>query len=255
MRLYAGHCSYEIDKKLVVDGLSLDLCAGEIVSLIGANGAGKTSLLRMMAGELKPSSGEVYLEGSSLSKINLEARARQLAYLPQRSGLEFPFSVKEVVEMGRYPQFTSSVIDRNIVNKLLNELDLYEEKDRAYTSLSGGEKQRVQIARVLAQLWDKPDSAVYLFDEPTAPLDLAHQIAFFNLLRNLANKGASILVVIHDINLAARFSDRLLLLKKGGLLAEGSPSEVITAENIRNGFDVDVHIHKREINSIVQISY
>jgi iron complex transport system ATP-binding protein len=157
--------------------------------------------------------------------------------------------------MGRYPQFTSSVIDRNIVNKLLNELDLYEEKDRAYTSLSGGEKQRVQIARVLAQLWDKPDSAVYLFDEPTAPLDLAHQIAFFNLLRNLANKGASFLVVIHDINLAARFSDRLLLLKKGGLLAEGSPSEVITAENIRNGFDVDVQIHKREINSIVQISY
>ena len=255
MRLRAEHCSYEIDKKLIVDDLSLDLSAGQIVSLIGANGAGKTSLLRMMAGELKPSSGEVYLEDSSLSKVGLEVKARQLAYLPQRSGLEFPFSVKEVIEMGRYPQLTSSVIDANIVNNLLYELELCAEKDRAYTSLSGGEKQRVQIARVLAQLWDKPESAVYLFDEPTAPLDLSHQIAFFNLLRNLAEKGASILIVIHDINLAARFSDRLLLLKGGSLLAEGLPSDVITPANIKNGFDVDVQVHKREIDSIVQISY
>ncbi|MFT7686480.1 MAG: iron complex transport system ATP-binding protein [Candidatus Azotimanducaceae bacterium] len=260
MRLRAEHCFFKVAQHQIVNDLSMNLSGGEIVSLLGANGAGKTSLLRMMAGELIPSSGEVFLGAPSskevsLSEIGLEAKARQLAYLPQRSGLEFPFSVGEVIEMGRYPQLTGTAVDVSIKDSLIREFDLGPQSNQHYTSLSGGEKQRVQIARVLAQLWDKPESAIYLFDEPTAPLDLAHQIAFFTLLRKLANAGAAILLVTHDINLASRFSDRLLLLKKGNLLAEGSPSKVITAANIKSGFAVDVQIHKRASDAVVQISF
>lgn len=259
MSIECNGCSYSAGsfstgKKLILNNVSLTLSSGEILSLVGANGAGKTSLIKLFAGELKETSGQVLLGDRALSTIGLDMRARRIAYLPQKSGLEFPFRVREVIEMGRYPQLTGKAFDQKIISEVIGEFDLTHLEHRSYTSLSGGEKQRVQIARVLAQLWDI-ESAFYLFDEPTAPLDLAHQLTFFKLIGSLAKRGAGILLAIHDLNLAARFSDRMILLKQGELIAEGSPEEVITKENIRLGFDVTVQIHRRTEDSAIQISY
>lgn len=254
MSLCCETCSYFVGNKQILNNISLTLSPGEIVSLIGANGAGKTSLIKLFAREIQAVSGHVALNGKPLSSIGFEVSARHIAFLPQKSGLEFPFQVREVIEMGRYPQFTGKAFDQDIVSNVIEQFDLQKLEDRSYISLSGGEKQRVQIARVLAQLWDVED-AYYLFDEPTAPLDLAHQLAFFKLIRVLAEKGAGILLAIHDLNLAARFSDRVMLLKQGEVIAEGAPEDVMTADSIRLGFDVDVQIHRRIDDSTIQISY
>jgi len=233
----------------------MTLSGGEVVSVIGANGAGKTSLLKLFSGDYKPVAGTVTLDGVSMSSIGLDERARSFAVLPQRSGLDFPFLVHEVIEMGRYPQMTGRIFNQQVVAEVIERLGLKLFARRRYTTLSGGERQRVQIGRVLAQLWEQQYDACYLFDEPTAPLDLAHQLEFFALIRSLANRGAAILLVIHDLNLAARFSDRLIMLKQGRILAEGKPHEVITMENLKSGFDVEVNILPATTDRSVQISY
>jgi len=254
MNIHCEACSYSVGNKLILDKVSMRVSSGEILSLVGANGAGKTSLIKLFAGELQGTSGEVKFGDRTLSKIGLDMRARHIAFLPQKSGLEFPFRIREVIEMGRYPQLTGKAFDQKIISEVIAEFDLAHLENRIYTSLSGGEKQRVQIARVLAQLWDT-EEAFYLFDEPTAPLDLAHQLAFFKLIGTLAKRGAGILLAIHDLNLAARFSDRMILLKQGEVIAEGAPEKVITKEKIQLGFDVNVQIHRRAEDSVIQISY
>ena len=255
MSILAKNCDLAVDDARLLSDVSMSMSSGEVVSVIGANGAGKTSLLKLLSGEYLPDSGEVRVNGKLLSGLNLEDRARSVAVLPQRSLLDFPFLVGEVIEMGRFPQMTGRSFNQKVVREVIGQLGLDEFQARRYTTLSGGERQRVQIARVLAQLWDTKETAHYLFDEPTAPLDLAHQLDFFSLIRNIADDGAAVMLVIHDINLAARFSDRIILLKQGRILASGEPEEVVTNENIKSGFDVQVDVLRAASSKIVQISY
>ncbi|MBP20387.1 MAG: heme ABC transporter ATP-binding protein [Gammaproteobacteria bacterium] len=249
------NCEFSIGDTHLVSGVSLSVTNGEVVSLIGANGAGKSSLLKLISGEYTATRGNVFLDGEIIADIDLDRRARKLAVLPQRSMLDFPFLVHEVIEMGRYPQMTGIQTDRKVTSEVVARLGLDDLSNRVFTTLSGGERQRVQIARVLAQLWEQPETANYLFDEPTAPLDLAHQLEFFKHMRSLAEKGSAILLVVHDINLAARFSDRLILLKDGKLIADGVPEGVITIENMKLVFNVDVNILTSNPNQAVQITY
>jgi len=249
------NCKFSIGDTHLVSGVSLSVKNGEVVSLIGANGAGKSSLLKLISGEYTATRGNVFLDGEIMADIDLDRRARKLAVLPQRSMLDFPFLVHEVIEMGRYPQMTGIQTDRKVTSEVVARLGLDDLSNRVFTTLSGGERQRVQIARVLAQLWEQPETANYLFDEPTAPLDLAHQLEFFEHMRSLAEKGSTILLVVHDINLAARFSDRLILLKDGKLIADGVPEGVITIENMKLVFNVDVNILTSNPNQAVQITY
>ena len=253
MTVQAQECSLEVGSMRLLSEVSVDISAGSVVSMIGANGAGKTSLLRVLCGEQQPSSGTVSINGSPLSELDLAGRAQKIAVLPQRSGLDFPFLVKEVIAMGRYPHLTGNLINEQISQEVIQRMDLRQYESRKYTTLSGGERQRVQIARILAQLWDRLEGSVFFFDEPTAPLDLAHQLQFFDTVRFLADRGAAVLLVIHDLNLASRFSDNLILLNEGRLVAAGAPDKVLTPEYISEAFNVVVSVYNFE--GTVQVRY
>lgn len=229
-------------ERKLLDNVSFCLESGEVVAIAGANGAGKTSLLRLLSGELPASSGRVMFDGEPLAAISLESRARSVAVLPQHSSLDFPFIAREVILMGRIPHFTGDVVNQAIASELVERMQLTALASRPYTTLSGGERQRVQIARVLCQVWDCLDDAYILLDEPTAPLDLAHQLGVLELLHELSRRGAGIMLVIHDINLASRFCDRMTLMQSGRVIAEGLPVDVVTPAHISAAFGVAVDV-------------
>ena len=250
MTLQLKEVSFRIDSKLLLSNINISIQPAKIVSFIGPNGAGKTTLLRVASGAL--SAPGVTLDSKPLKALTPEGRARKFAFLNQSSELNFPFKCLEVLHLGRIPHRTSRRCNERIVEEVINSLSLDKLVDRIYTTMSGGEKQRVQIGRILCQVWDNIDSAFVFFDEPTAELDLAHQLRFFDTVKMLAARGASISLVLHDINLASRFSDELILLKSGKILAMGSPREVVTRANIRDAFSVQAEVHQLSCRPIVQ---
>ena len=238
MSLALHSVSYEIDGAELLRQVSIDLKPASITALIGPNGAGKTTLLRIASGELAAEG--VMLDNRPITDFSLDARARRIAFLTQNSALDFPFTGWEVMTMGRIPHLSGALNDRRVVEEVALRCDLGDLSERIYTTLSGGEKQRIQIGRVLCQVWEDLESAYVLFDEPTAALDLAHQLTFFNIIQMLRDRGAAVVVVLHDINLASRFADQISLLAGGQVLASGSPAEVITSSNMGQAFGVDI---------------
>lgn len=224
--------------------VSFTLAPGEVAAIVGPNGAGKTTLLRAVAGELPVASGCIQLAGQLLAERSLAQRARQLAVLPQSSSLNFPFTVAEVVALGRSPHSTGQAIDTAIVAAALAALDMTHLRDRLYTHLSGGEKQRTQLARVMAQIWRAEDagSRLLLLDEPTASLDLGHQQQLMQQVRDFAASGVAVLMVLHDLNLALGFADRLLALQQGELIADGVAAQVISGELLQSLFGAQVEL-------------
>jgi iron complex transport system ATP-binding protein len=225
--------------------VSLAVAAGEVVALLGPNGAGKTTLLRVLAGDEPPAEGEVCLQGRPLASWPARDLARARAVLSQSTSLEFGFTSFEVALMGRMPhvELRETPRDVAIVQAALEAAGVAHLGERVYTTLSGGERQRVQLARVLAQLAGPADGAprpgLLLLDEPTSNLDVAHQHAALAMAREQARAGAAVLAVLHDLNLAGQYADRLALLRGGRLVACGSPAEVLTSENIWQVFEVD----------------
>lgn len=230
-----------VGENVLLRQIDFGLDPGEVVSVIGPNGAGKTSLLQVLCSEKSLTSGIRTFEGQQALK--LDDQSRRIAVLPQQSVLDFPFKVAEVVMMGRIPHHTSRPANEAIASDVMARMQLTGLANRIYTSLSGGERQRVQIARVLCQLWDCRSRAFFLFDEPTAPLDLAHQVLFLELVQELAARGSGVLLVMHDINLASRFSDRIVLLQNGCVVAAGAPVEVMTVEHLESAYGVGVAIN------------
>ncbi len=226
----------------LVKQVSCHLNSGEVLAIIGPNGAGKSTLLNAIAGDLNYE-GEITINGLEAEP---KLRARQIAVLPQLSLLNFPYRVSEVVALSRIPHKTGRQKDDQIVQEALALMDISFLSERLYTELSGGEKQRVQLARVFAQIWQKSDAAngtrLLLLDEPTAALDLGHQRLLMNAIRELASHGVAVVMVVHDINLAARYADKALALLCSERLAFGDINEVINAENIKSLFEIDVHI-------------
>lgn len=227
---------------ILVNSVSCHVDAGEVMAIIGPNGAGKSTLLNAISGDSE-FSGRIEINGiESEPKL----RARQIAVLPQLSLLNFPYRVSEVVGLARIPHDTGRQRDDEIVQEALTLMDISFLSDRLYTELSGGEKQRVQLARVFAQIWQKSDAPngtrVLLLDEPTAALDLGHQQLLMQAIQALANNGVAVIMVLHDVNLAARYADKALALLCSELLAFGPIDEVINQKNIKSLFDVDVHI-------------
>lgn len=229
----------------LLEDISIDVGAGEILAILGPNGAGKSSLLKVMSGEMPLSSGRCEFLGTAIHEWPLATLAKQLAILPQHSLLSFPFTVEEVVMLGRSPHNTGRQLDKEITEQALLSIDCLEFRDRIYTQLSGGEKQRVQLARVLCQTWPDGESAqCLLLDEPTAALDLSHRAKVMHALRQLCAKGSTIVCVLHDFNLAAQYAQQLVLLDGGRTKAIGTPSEVLTTDNIKDVFGVDVHVQR-----------
>ncbi len=228
----------------VLSGIDLQLRPGELFGVLGPNGAGKSTLLGALCGELAPSAGRVLLDGRPLAAWAGRERAQRLAVLPQSSTLSFAFRVDEVVAMGRLPHASGRQRDGEIVAAALAAADIAHLGGRSYLPLSGGERQRVHLARVLAQLWPGAAGQVLLLDEPTAMLDPLHQHAILQAVQALAARGVAVLVILHDLNLAARYCDRLLLLAGGRVQALGTPGEVLQPEPIRAVFGLEVLVQR-----------
>jgi iron complex transport system ATP-binding protein len=238
--LRAENLAIQRGSKLVLSGIDLALQPGEVLGVLGPNGAGKSTLLDALSGELKPSEGHVTLDGKPLSTWVGPERAQRLAILPQTSTLNFAFRVEDVVGMGRLPHATGRVRDQEIIAEALGAADAAHLAGRNYLELSGGERQRVHLARVLAQLWPGAAGQTLLLDEPTSMLDPLHQHTTLQATRNIAASGVAVLVILHDLNLAARYCDRVLLLQGGRPHALGTPHEVLQAEPLQAVFDLEV---------------
>lgn len=227
------------DGRLVLRDLSLEVRPGEVFALLGPNGSGKTTLLRAIAGQLQPQAGVVYLDFRRLNELSPKALAREIAALEQEVHSSFDFTVREIVELGRLPHRARwqrlSPEDHSVVDRALAQTDLQQFADRSVQHLSSGERQRVWLALALAQ-----EPKVLLLDEPTAHLDLRYQIEILSLVRRLAQAQLTVILSLHDMNLAARFADRLALLSAGQLLALGTPETVLTPENIQQAYQMRV---------------
>ncbi|TBU95777.1 heme ABC transporter ATP-binding protein [Stutzerimonas kirkiae] len=228
----------------VLSGVDFCLSSGEVLGVLGPNGAGKSTLLGALCGELPASEGSVSLAGRALDDWHGPERARRLAVLPQISTLNFAFRVHEVVEMGRLPHATGRHIDQQALLEALDAADAAHLAERNYLTLSGGERQRVHLARVLAQLWPAGEGSVLLLDEPTSMLDPLHQHSTLGAVRAFSRSGGAVLVILHDLNLAARYCDRLLLLASGGVHVAGTPEEVLRPAPLKAVFGLDVLVQR-----------
>ena len=228
----------------VLQGIDLTLRAGCVTGVLGSNGAGKSTLLSALCGELPVACGDIELNGRSLAAWPDQQRAQSLAVLPQHSTLNFGFRVEEVVGMGRLPYATGQEVDQQIVLAALAKVDSTHLLGRSYLQLSGGERQRVHLARVLAQLWPGGAGQVLLLDEPTSMLDPLHQHTILQAVREFAQQGGAVLVIVHDLNLAARYCDDLMLLHQGNVFAQGSPTEVLRADALHDVFGIEVLVQQ-----------
>lgn len=230
--------------RTVLADIDLALQPGEVFGVLGPNGAGKSTLLGALSGELAPAPGRVLLDGRDLAAWPGRERACRLAVLPQSSTLGFAFRVEQVVAMGRLPHASGQQRDGEIVAEALAAADASHLAGRSYLALSGGERQRVHLARILAQLWPGAAGQVLLLDEPTSMLDPLHQHSILQAVQALAARGVAVLVILHDLNLAARYCHRLLLLQRGRVHALGTPEQVLQCASLQAVFGLEVLVQR-----------
>jgi iron complex transport system ATP-binding protein len=238
--LTARGLSVTLAGRLVLNDVSLALSSGHLVALVGPNGAGKTTLLRALAG-LVPSVGAIEIGGAALSSLSLRDRARRFAYLPQGHIVHWPLPARDIVALGRYPHGATDPArltpkDTEAVMRAMQATDVVEFSERRVTELSGGERSRVALARVLAV-----EAPVILADEPTASLDPRHQFDVMKSLRASADKGVLVIVVTHDLGLAARFADTVLVLSDGRLVSQGTPAEALSEKIMGDVFRISAY--------------
>ena len=238
--LTAAHLNVALGGRVVLSEVSLSLSSGHLVALVGPNGAGKTTLLRALAG-LIPSEGAIHVGGQALSSLPLRERAKRFAYLPQGHIVHWPLPARDIVALGRYPHGVTdparlSPRDIDVVLRAMQATDVVAFADRRVTELSGGERSRVALARVLAV-----EAPVILADEPTASLDPRHQIDVMKNLRAAADKDVLVIVVTHDLGLAARFADHVLVLSEGRLASQGAPAEALSEQVMANVFRISAY--------------
>ncbi|MDD2629466.1 MAG: heme ABC transporter ATP-binding protein [Limnochordia bacterium] len=245
--------SFAYDHKLVLDDISFQVSSNDFIGIIGPNGSGKSTLLKNLNRILSYQEGRVELDGVELSKIPYQQLACRMAYVGQDTQVTFAFSVEDVVLMGRHPHIRrfkgEGVSDWQVVRRVMEATRIAHLASRRITELSGGERQRVLLAKALAQ---EPD--VLLLDEPTSHLDINHQLEFFDLLQELnTQQGLTVITVLHDLNLAALYCKKLLLLDQGSIFAFGNADEVLTRENIRAVYNTDVEIYQHPVNHRPQV--
>jgi iron complex transport system ATP-binding protein len=233
------HVGLEIDGRQIIQDASLTLSSGRSTAFIGPNGAGKSSLLRLLAGLWQPTEGLVTLNGSQLSQFQRRLLAQQIAFVPQNTDINFAFSVKDIVMMGRNPHLgrfvSENIYDHQCVEQAMLKTDVFHLANRPVTELSGGERQRVVIARSLATL-----APIILLDEPTANLDMAHTLEILDLLKNLSQMGQTIAFSMHDINTAIRYAEQLVLVNQGRIVDIGLPEDVLTDTVMNKVFGVKI---------------
>lgn len=245
-RLSAKAVSFHYRQRPVLNHVSLHLAPGDVLSLLGCNGAGKSTLLKLLLGLLRPDTGDLRLNGQPLGCYSQRELAQYIAYVPQQHQPPFPYSVNEIVLMGRLPHghlFSQTTdADRVMVARTLSRLRISHLAERPYTELSGGERQLVLIARALAQ-----EARFLILDEPVNGLDYGHQYRLLTLLKSLATEGLGILMTTHHPDHALFASTRVVLLEQGQVLAEGTPADVITPAHLARLYDIEVE--RRELAS------
>lgn len=247
MSLKSESVSVELGGRLTLVDFSFEARPGDFVAVVGANGAGKSTTLKVLAGLLAPKIGTVTLDGTRIADFAPNDFGRRIAYLPQERTVHWALKSERVVALGRLPHRSFSAgesdHDRMAITKAMERMDVGSLKDRPVSMLSGGERARVLVARALAQ------EAQYLIaDEPTAGLDPAHTLALFEELRRLAADGRAVVTALHDLSLAARYATAVVLMKDGRCLASGRPSEILSSSNLKRAFAIDAIV--TEIDSI-----
>lgn len=224
----------------ILKHINIDAFPGQVLGLIGANGSGKSTLLKSMIGLLPANSGTIWVEGTPLHSIPARDSAKKIAYMGQENECQWPLQVRDVVALGRMPHQGTwsqkrSAKDEACIEAAMEAVDISHLQNRTVTRLSGGERRRVLLARALAG-----EPKLLLADEPTSGLDPYHQLQLMELFRKQAEKGIGIIVVIHELTLASRFCDRIVLLKSGKILSDGSPSTVLSQTNLETGYNIQV---------------
>ena len=235
-----------------LDGVTLSIPAGCLTAVLGPNGSGKSTLLRALLGVIAPSAGTVTLEERNVRAWDRRELARMVGVVPQSETITFPITVREMVAMGRFPHRgplrSEGWRDREAIDKALARCDIGDLRNRQVTTLSGGELQRVRIARALAQ---EPQALV--LDEPTASLDLRHEMSILKLLRDWTDGGMTVLLITHQLNLAARFADRMIILDRGHVAAEGTPSEVFSKEILERVYGWPVRVDEDPVTGSLRV--
>jgi iron complex transport system ATP-binding protein len=240
LKLTIKKLSFKYDGVQVLKDVNLEVKLGEMLSIVGPNGSGKSTLLKCINRILKTQQNTVLIDGEDTSKLKLKELSKIMGYVPQSSTNTFPFTVFDIVLMGRKPYIHWSLSERDteIVAEMLDYLGIGNLAMRHFNELSGGEQQKVIIARALAQ-----QPQFLLLDEPTSSLDIKHQLEILCILKSLAKTShCSVIVAMHDLNLASRFSDRMLMLKKGGIFTDGTPDTVLTEQNIESVYGVKTQV-------------
>ena len=243
--------NYTINKKVIISDISFNVNEGDFISIIGPNGSGKSTLIKLISNDIKADSGFIEILGKKLTDWDAIELAKSRAILPQFNNLSFPFTVIDVIKMGRYAVEMKE--NENIIyQKLLEIFDLNDLEKQIYTTLSGGEKQRVQLARVIAQIWsDSYHKKVLFLDEPTAFLDIKHQLSLFKFLKSLNDIGLTIIMVIHDISQAILHSNKIMLMKEAKLIDYDEVDKIINNSLLNEVFDVCFDVENLKKNKIL----
>ena len=247
MSLSLKSVSLKLDNRQILKDVSLEINESEIVSVIGPNGAGKSTLLNVLTGDISPDSGDIIYDNKQLNKISIQERAFTRSVMSQMQTLVFNFNVKDVVEMG-WLQRGNSDFSSNFTmafEAVTSECNVHNLVHRKFNSLSGGEQRRVHFARTLLQLWrpsQSNDPRYLLLDEPTANLDLSSEMLLMNILKARASSNVGILVILHDLNLASHFADKIAVMKYGEIKAFGKPEEVMTNDFLTSIYEVPIKV-------------
>jgi len=257
--LRTENISFSVGKKQILKNVSASFLPGEFNMILGPNGSGKSSFLKIFSGEINKFQGTVLYDDKKIKELRKEELAKKRAVMSQQADLSFPLLVEEVVMMGRYPHFTFNPNKKDIAicNEVIERMNLVEFKERNYLTLSGGEKQRVQYARVLAQVWEKPtDGYRYLFlDEPLNSLDISYQHEFLQVAVELIKDHTVLIAVMHDINLAAHYADNLFFFKEGELVVHGKPKDILSAGMIEKVFNIKTTVIENPVTGKPLIIY
>jgi len=236
----------------VLDDVCLNLHAGEMLGVVGPNGSGKSTLLRLLSGVLRPTRGEVRVRGRALSSYTRRDLCREIAVVPQDTMIEFPFSVAEVVLMGRSPHLGGFAFERHrdleVARQAMRRTGVLGLAHRSIHEISGGERQRVVVARALAQ-----ETSILLLDEPTSFLDIRHEVEIYDLLHDVQAEGRGVLTVLHDLNLAALYCDRVLLLDRGRVVRSGRPAEVLTYAVLTEVYETEIYVAPNDITGAMNV--
>lgn len=245
--------TYKIDESLISDGINIKFEENTFTGIIGPNGSGKSTLLKQIYRVLKPTKGKIFFDGIDIEDISSKKIARRMAVLQQENQSDFDYTVREIILMGRFPYHSFFMrdhnfeVDINLMKKYLDIVGLREQENQCFKTLSGGEKQRVLLARALVQ-----EAELLILDEVTNHLDIGYQYKVLEILKGL---NMTIISAIHDLNLAMKFCDQVVLIDKGRIIVTGNPKDIITRENLKEIFKVDAQIIKKDNSHIIDYRY